>query len=135
MAKHTLIKQTIERAEESREEKEEPKGQIQRTPHSKYPSQIWYRSDYPTPKIDNKFKLLAPSFETHNKLRGMLGIIPRDFKFNLVYLGHEIQEENVAKKVSKVINDSALKAFLNYEHWKRHKKRTQRPNEGQSTLV
>ena len=124
-----------------------PLGTI-RNPITKYPSQIWYREIPKARPQARKRKLETPKDETpkrktpviqsnqpnnsynkqtleeHNKILGALGILPRNFRYQLYKLGkHEEDiDKRAIEKIKAISFEGLLKTFRRTEKWKKKRK-------------
>lgn len=87
---------------------------------------VWTRRNYHRPAADSHGP--NPGYlnmEKSSPLAGAIGILPKGLRHDLIRTGHPYQtvDTDTLKKVSKIINNTARKAYLTYENWRKRKKR------------
>ena len=130
-----------------------PQG-TRRNSITKFPSQIWYREIPKTRPQSRKRKLETPTknetskrktpvtqpnqpniqertdnhknqtLEDHNKIMGVLGILPKNFRHQLRKLGKHEEDSGKAaiERIKGISFEALLKAFRRTEKWKRKRK-------------
>ena len=96
---------------------------------SQRPSLVWYRRLPNTEsknqaKKDKRCTTNMEHMENHNKLLGLLGILPKGMRQGLIDMGHNqaIIDDLLLEKIRKIIWDTTLEAYRRYESWRKSKK-------------
>ena len=117
----------IEPQDETMTQMESPEPKTERYRRHLRPTMFWYRTDTPTPTtpiLGNKKTKLEQAHQAmlnHNKILGMLGIMPKYMYKHLQAMGHPQLEDKEAKEVLKKVSQILRKTTEKIA--KRHNRR------------